>query len=254
MTLSSLWHYLWTVRFLLQTALLSWMLVRYVYRDFPFFVLYNGDVVVQTVILKAMIYSAAPGSRYTAVYGIGGVLRAALSFVVLFEIFKWAFREYPALRSLGTALFRGTIVFFLLIGIALVGLRPAAELHLLMPKLDLVDQTVSLMQCGLVIVLLLFSNGLGLSLRSRTFGIALGFGILASVGLATSAIRSRMDPLHAGRMTDLLTLITMTASLCSVSVWTAYLIRTDTVEGPVPPVLPSHDLESWNQELQRLVR
>jgi len=254
MTLSSLWHYLWIARFLLQAALLSWMMVRHLYRDFPFFVLYNGDVVLQTVILKAIIYSSVPVSWYGAVYGIGGVLRAVLGFAVLFEIFKRAFHEYPALRNLGTAVFRGTMVFFLLIGVVLAWLRPAAELRLLISKLDLVDQTVSLMQCGLVIVLLLFSRGLGLSLRSRTFGIALGFGILSSVGLATFAIRSRIEPMQATPITDLLSLITMAATLCSVSVWAAYLVRPEMTADAVPRVLPGHDLEGWNRELQRLVR
>jgi len=255
MTLSSLWHYVWTARFLLQAALLAWMIVRNFYRDFPIFVVYTGDAVLQTIILKAIDYSPwGTGSLYFTAYAVGGALEAALSFAVIYEIFKHAFRDYPALRNLGTTLFRGTTVFLLLAGIVLIWLKPAGELRLLMSKLDHVEQTVCVMQCGLVVVLLLFSRNIGVSLRSRTFGIALGFGILASVDLATFAIRSGIESPLANPMTDLLTLITLVAYLCSVSVWTAYLIRPEPLPRAASLVLPAHDLEGWKEELRRLLR
>jgi len=255
MTLSSLAHYLWTARFLLHAGLLAWMVVRRFYRDFPIFVLYTGEKVLQAIILQARMYAPAfPGPRYFTVFVVGTLLGWGLSFAVIYEVFKQAFRNYPALCNLGTNLFRGTTVFFLLIGVGLAWLKPAAELRMVMSKVDLVEQTVCLVQCGLVVVLLFFSKRIGLSLQSCTFGIALGFGILASVNLATFAIRSRVESVQATPATDLLTLITMAAALCSVAVWTAYVVRPESATDSTPRVLPSHDLETWNQELRRLLR
>jgi hypothetical protein len=254
MTLSSLWHYLWTTRLLLQAALLIWMMARNLYRDFPLFMLYTGSAILQTIVLKAMIYWRTAGSRYFTAYVVGGVLGAALGFAVIYEIFKQAFRDYPALRHLGTTFFRGTLVLFSLIGVVLAWLTPAGDFRLLMSRLDVVQQTVSVMQCGLVIVLLLFFRNLGLSLRSRTFGIALGFGVLASIDLGAFAIRSRIESVTATPMTDLLTVITMTATLFSVVVWTVYLVRPETVSTVAPLAVPTNDLESWSQELRRLLR
>jgi len=255
MILSWLWHYMWIARVLLQTVLLAWLMARNVYRDFPIFVLYTADEVLQAIILKAMNYSpSVTGSQYFTAFAIGDVVESAIGFAVIYEIFKHAFRAYPALRNLGTTLFRGTTAFLLLAGIGLVWLNPAAELRPLMSKVDLIEQTVYVMQCGLVVVLLLFSRKIGLSLRGRTFGIALGFGILASVDLAAFAVRSGIESIRATPTTDLVNLITVTAALCSVSVWTAYLVWPEAVPDSAPRVLASHDLESWTQELQRLLR
>ena len=255
MTLLSLWHFLWNARLLLQTALLVWMIARQFYREFPLFVVYTGDVVVQTIIDKAMIRSpSVTGNQYFVVYTIGGIVSAVFSFAVLYEIFKRAFRDYPALRELGTNLFRITLVSFLLIALVLAWIKPAAELRMQASKIDFIDQAICIMQCGMVLVLLLFSKKIGVSLQSRTFGIALGFGILASVGLAAFAIRARIETPTYTRATNLVTLSTMAASLCTVAVWTAYVLRPETQSHAALRVLPASDLESWNQELQRLLR
>jgi hypothetical protein len=255
MTLSSLMHYLWTTRFLLQAALLAWMMVRHFYRDFPIFVWYTGEKVLQTIVLQAMIYSpSVTGPQYTMAFAVGTVLGWGLSFALIYELFQQAFHDYPALRNLGTTLFRGTTVFCLLVGVGLAWAKPAAELNHLMSKLDLVEQTVCVMQGGLVIVLLLLSKKLGLSLQSHTFGIALGSGILASVNLAAFAIRSHVESGQATPAANLLNLISVAAGLCSVVVWAAYVIRPETLADSPSRVLPNHNLESWNQELRRLLR
>jgi hypothetical protein len=255
MTLASLWHSLWTARLLLQTLLLAWMMARGCYRQFPFFVVYTGEAVGLTIVLKAMISSpSATGRDYFIAYTVGNVLAALLSFFVIHEIFQHALGDYPAVRKLGTGLFRGTTIFLLLAGVVMAWLRPAAELELLMSKLDQVKLTVSVMQCGLVIVLLLLARNIGLSLRGRTFGIAFGFGILASVDLAVFAFRPHVESMKATAITDLLNVITLAAALCSVAVWTAYFLWSETeTDAPSRP-LPDHDLESWNQELRRLLR
>jgi len=121
-------------------------------------------------------------------------------------------------------------------------------------KLDFIDQAICIMQCGMVLVLLLFSKKIGVSLQSRTFGIALGFGILASIGLTAFAVRSRIETPTYSRATHLVTLSTMAASLCAVAVWTVYVVRPETQSDAALRVLPASDLESWNQELQRLLR
>ncbi|MGA8153640.1 MAG: hypothetical protein WB952_22010 [Terriglobales bacterium] len=255
MTLYSLVRYLWAARFLLHAGLLAWMIVRRFYRDFPIFVLYTGEKVLQASILQAIRYSSPfDGRLYFMVFTVGSLLRWVLSFAVIYEIFKRAFRDYPALCNLGTNLFRGTTVFFLLIGVGLAWLKPADELRMVVSKVDLIEQTVCLVQCGLVVVLLFCAKKVGLSLQSRTFGIALGFGILASVNLATFAIRSRFESPQASPTTDLLTLITMAAALCSVAVWTAYVMRPETAMDSFARMLPSHDMETWTQELRRLLR
>lgn len=107
-----------------------------------------------------------------------------------------------------------------------------------------------MVQCGLLICLLLFSRFLGLSWRRPAFGIALGLGILTSVDLATSAIRVEFT---SDGTRDFLNLLIAVASLVCVSIWIGYL-RAPELEPTSVAVVPHDEVETWNRELQRLVR
>src|SRR5262249_51640112 len=52
------------------------------------------------------------------------------------------------------------------------------------------QRSVRLVQCGLILFLILFSRYLGVSKRQQNFGIALGFGLFASVELVLLALYS----------------------------------------------------------------
>jgi len=254
MTLSWFWHSLWIVCPLLQVVLLALMLWRKWFTVFPIFALYIGYKVLQAIVLMVMNYAPlVTGEQYFTAYAAGRALATVLTFGVIYEIFKHVFRDYPALRSLGTILFRWIAVTLMLLTIVLAWLAPGTGAGQLMSKFYVIERTVSMLQCGLLIFLLLFSGYFSLSWRSHTFGLALGFGVYASMNLAAYAIRARIEPAAANSTTDLMTVITGAVYLCSVLVWMAYLLAAERVPA-VPRMLPSHDLESWNDELRRLLQ
>jgi hypothetical protein len=112
------------------------------------------------------------------------------------------------------------------------------------------DRTVSVLQCGLLISLFLFSRYFALSWRSQAFGIALGLGIFASVELAVSAVA-----LHLGTFSNrTVILITMATYHCCVLIWMFYLLLPERTAYFTRRELPKQDLEVWNQELQRLLQ
>lgn len=115
--------------------------------------------------------------------------------------------------------------------------------------MHVLDRAANILQCGLLIGLFLLSSYLGLSWRSYIFGIALGVGIIASVALAVSAIQSQVGYTY----NVYLNYLTMVTYHCSVLIWMFYLLAPErSAQYTVKPT-PEIDLESWNQELQRLI-
>jgi hypothetical protein len=147
-------------------------------------------------------------------------------------------------------LFRGVTVVLLLAGVGLAALIPGKSVSFLMLATDTLNRTVSLLQLGLLLSLFIFSRYFALSLRSHAFGIALGLGTYASVQLATSAVLLYMG----SSSSPLPNFITMATYHCCVLVWMFYLLLPERSAYFTRRALPKHDLEVWNQELQRLLQ
>jgi hypothetical protein len=127
---------------------------------------------------------------------------------------------------------------------------PATSTNPLLNATYAMDRAVSVLQCGLLISLFAFSRYFALAWRSHAFGIALGLGIFASVELATSAVWLHLGA-FGNRAVNLFTMATY--HLC-VLIWMFYLLRPERATSYVLNPLPKHDLDVWNNELQRLVQ
>jgi hypothetical protein len=113
-----------------------------------------------------------------------------------------------------------------------------------------VNRGAAMVQCGLLLALLLFSRFLGLSWRRPAFGIALGLGVLTSVDLAAYALRLEFASEAGKNILDLL--ITGTYLVC-VSIWIGYSLTPEREPASLT-VVSRDEVETWNKELQRLVR
>jgi len=252
-SLKLLWYYLWIAPHLLQAILALLMLRRKLHRQFPMFFLYTAFEVVQflTLFLVVRFIDQQLTYEYYVVYVFGSVVSATLRFGIIHEIANQVFRNYAQVQKVRRTLFRWTTVLLLLTGVALAaGIQVTGN-----PKFGLVvaailDRTVSLLQCGLLLCLFLFSSYLGLSWRSSTVGIALGLGVFASMELAIAAFRSHFV-LYGDLYIDLITLGTY--HVC-VLIWMFYLLAPERSAQFALQTMPEHDLEAWNHELQRLLR
>src|SRR5437868_13585145 len=81
------------------------------------------------------------------------------------------------------------------------------------------ERSIRIVQCGLMAFLFIFASTLSLSWKHHSFGIALGFGIFASVDVIIVAIRAQLGPVanHA------FMLLKPGAYLLATSIWTGYL-------------------------------
>ena len=248
--LSSLFYYLWVAPHILLAVILVLMIRRKLYKQFPIFLLYTAFELFQFAVLLAVFIHTGSLSdeRYRGAFSLGTAISAALRFGIIYEIFTEVFRNYNALSELGRVLFRWATIILLLIGVALAGTHANSSdwSLVIVPTLD---RTVSLMQCGLLMFLFLFSRYFALSWRNYAFGIGLGFGVLASWQLAESAIRSQI-----GVGSYLLDCLGMGTYHCCVLVWIFYLVAPERRSYRTPWKLPKNDLEVWNKELERLLQ
>lgn len=246
-----LWYYLWIAPHVLQLGVILAMVRRGVLRQFPMFSLYSGFEVFQFGALVGISVSHLHFSpAYDYAFSIGLALSNAIRFAVIYELFRHFFRRYPLLTGPGRLVFRGGTVVLLLVAVGLAISAPSRSLSFLVNVTYTLDRTVSVLQAGLLISLFLFSGWFALSWRSDAFGIALGLGVLATLELPLSAIW-----LHLGAFGNVLgNLVTMGIYHGCVLIWLFYLWAPEQSPKVAVMKLPSHDLEIWNQELQRLLQ
>jgi hypothetical protein len=246
-----LWYCLWVAPHVLQGIVLFAMVRRRLHRSFPMFFLYTAFEILQFGVLFAISRSDLHfGGGYVRVYSVGLALSTAIRFGVIHELFSHFFRRYPALDGAGRLLFHGATIALLLVAVGLAVSAPGRGANFLLDATYALDRTVSVLQCGLLISLFLFSRYFVLSWRSDAFGIALGLGIFASVELATSAIW-----LHLGAFGNpAINLLTMATYNCCVLIWVFYLMAPVREPRYASKTLPEYDLEIWNQELRRLLQ
>ena len=235
-------YVLWFGGTLMQLGVLVAMYRRGLHREYPYFFNYT---VLQ--VLSEPILFVIQRHSYTLYYWgfyVSMALSALISFAVLQEIFYDAFRPYEALRDLSVILFRWSALVVLLIGVMwAITTAQASRLDTITSAIVVVQRSVRLMQCGLVFFLLLFSEYLGISRRHVLFGIALGFGIFASVSMLVATAVSHGTFVHV----SVLRWISMGAYDFCVLIWLGY-----TALAPVRSrvALASARSKDWNSALE----
>lgn len=246
---SFLWHYLWLAPHALQIVIAIVMVRRHMVRGFPVFFTYTVFQIVEEGTLFILDHSAAIRPlTYWYAHWVGLAVDAPLRFAIIAEIFSRVLGNYPGLRRLSGILFHGAAVVLLFAAIVVAARAPEDGTRHIISRIHVFDLSVSVMQSGLLLLLVGFSSYLGLSARNFAYGIAFGLGIFASVDLAAETLRVWTGSI-AGVTFDL---VTMATYHCCVVIWLVYLLAPETAGRPVRK-LPANNLEQWNAELQRLL-
>jgi hypothetical protein len=182
-------------------------------------------------------------SWYFYTYWLSYFAGAIVVFLVIQEMFRSSMEPFPGLKWLGTITFRWVAcISFVAAGAALLTPGSKGD-QFLLAMVAQVMRCESLFILSLLLFLMLAAGKLGLSYRSRVFGISFGFGIMAVSDLVVSATF-----LHFGNnmMTSTISVITTSASLLTLCVWTGYFLQHE------PPrraavLSPSSPLARWNE-------
>ncbi len=154
---------------------------------------------------------------YFYVYWGGYAIEAILSLLVVYSIFKLAMAPLQGLQSLGMLVFRwvGCISVAVAVGVAITPHLSKAKFIVAM--VTQLQQTSSILTLCLLLFVCFAIRPMGLSYKSRVFGVSLGLGFLATVNLVNSAWLS-----HFSNMYSSVSLIGGIAGLLTLATWSVY--------------------------------
>lgn len=185
----------WLAGPLLQITLLTFMVRRQFHSVFPRFFSY---ILFQTLKSACLFvaYRYFPES-YFAAYWTGNAVSVIFAVAVMDEILRSLFKEYGGIQSLGTTIFRWSCG--LLVLLAILGALSSGEAgrDKVVAAVFAFDRSMRLMQVGLFLLLMLLCRVLRNCWRQPVFGIALGFGVFASVELILVSVVMWLGHGHA---------------------------------------------------------
>src|SRR5258706_12180776 len=120
---------------------------------------------------------------YSNVYWTGNAISVLLAVTVMDEILHHLFKRYSGIETLGTTIFRWACGLLLLLAFVSALSSQNGSADRIVAGVLAFERSVRLMQCGLFLLLMLLCRILRDCWRQQVFGIALGFGVFASVEL-----------------------------------------------------------------------
>lgn len=207
----------WLAGPLLQITLLIFMVRRQVSRVFPRFFSY---ILFQTLKSACLfvVYRYFPENYFYA-YWVGNALSVIFTVAVMDEILRSLFREYGGIQILGTTIFRWSCGLLFLLAILGAWSSSEAGGDRAVAAVLAFDRSVRLMQLGLFLLLMLLCRIFRNCSRQQVFGIALGFGIFASVELILVSIVMW----YGNGQAAIISLLKSTAYNAVTLVWIGYL-------------------------------
>jgi hypothetical protein len=171
----------WLVGPLLQLTLLVCMVQRKLHWVFPRFFSYVVFQILKTGILFVTYryYQA----NYFDAYWTGNAISVLLSVTVMDEILHNLLKQYGSIQRLSALIFRWSCGLLLLLSVVTAFSTQEGGSDRVISVVLAFDRSVRFMQVGLFLLLLILCQLLRNCWRQHVFGIALGFGIFASIEL-----------------------------------------------------------------------
>ncbi len=228
-----------------QTFTLRIINLRKLRSEFPMFFRYSAFCALgSAVTLLLFLVLDCCSAKYFSVYWVLNIGTMLLEFAVLYELLVNALKPYSALIDLGKMLFRWAAVFLVLAALLTALATAGAGANKMQAALDLLQRTVRLMQCGLLLLFLGLEKRLGLTWRTHSMSIALGLGVYAAIDLSTTYLIDRI-PAHSGTFQILTNLVYVAAA----SLWAISLSRPEPARNNVLDSPSRLVFQRWNEVL-----
>ena len=179
----------------------------------------SGDIICLTLmafcsrgIEKHLAYDT-----YFYVYWFSYAVEAVLNLFIIVSIFRLAMAPLKGLQTLGMLVFKwaGAISIAIALGVAISPHQSGSAFMIAM--ITQLEQTSSVLTLCLLLFVCFAIRPMGLSFRSRVFGVSLGLGISSAVSLISAAWISR-----APQMYSVVNVIWGVTGCISLVLWSAY--------------------------------
>jgi hypothetical protein len=201
----------------LQITLLGCIIHRKLHTVFPRFSSYVLFQILKSGLLFVM-YRYYGGSYFEA-YWTGNAISVLLALTVMDEVLHNLFQEYGGAQNLGSVIFRWTCGLLVLLAVVNALSSQEAGPDRVVTVVLTFERSVRVMQCGLVCLLLILCRFLRHCWRQRVFGIALGFGVFASIELILVSVGMR----YGSGSAAVISLLKSTAYNSVTILWICYL-------------------------------
>jgi hypothetical protein len=250
---SFLWHYLWVAPDVLQLLLCFFLWKRRLIREFPaFFAFLLLTGVGELTLYAADQLPSVSGLTYWRMVWAEDIVESVLKFAVIAEIFAKILGGYASVARLGKVLIQWSGAILVFAAALAAGNAPRRPLVGIESGANLLEQSIFLIECGVLVFIFLLSFYFHLRWPRRVFGITLGLSLSACVYLATWALI-----INAGlsvEKRDLLVLLRGTTFHLEVLLWFYYMLVAERAPVQTPVPLPENNLALWNRELERLLQ
>jgi hypothetical protein len=179
----------WVAGPALEIALLACMVQRSLHRAFPRFFSY----IIFQILKSALLFLTYRyyQERYFEAYWTGNAISVILAVTVMDEILQHVFKDYGGAQNLGSVIFRWACGLLLLLAIVAAVTSQQGSADRVVAVVLAFDRSVRVMQCGLFCLLMILCRLLKNCWRQQVFGIALGFGVFASIELILVSVAMR---------------------------------------------------------------
>jgi hypothetical protein len=202
-----------------------------------------------STLVLATLYSA-PGfgvDRHVAyvayfnVYWVSYLTGAILIFLVIQEMFQHVMSPLPGISRLGLLAFRWAATISIIVSIASAVLPSGLKGGVIMAASTEFMRCVSIMELCLLVLLAFSVHSLGLSFKSRAFGVGLGFGLLAMTDFMCSVFTFSQRT-----MNSYANVIAGVATVVVLLAWSAYFLLPELERRPLTLPMTS-PLMRWNE-------
>jgi hypothetical protein len=146
-----------------------------------------GSLVV-FVTLPPLLFASC--REYFYVYWLLGLLYLGFEFAVIYELIVNALKPYSALIDLGRMIFLWAAAFLLIASVITAITTIGTQSTKLEAVAFVIERSLRLIECGILMLFFLFEKRLGLVWRSMNVAVAAGMGITSAVDLCGSYLRS----------------------------------------------------------------
>jgi hypothetical protein len=209
------------IGFALLAALVAMMILRRLYREFPFLFAYFVVEIAVAIVRRSFLVSfSALSMQYFYAYWISEGLVLLASFAVLYEVFL--VRLFPSFHT--TPVYRYLFPAVILLGVFLAVFAflsaPRHARNMLSVLVGRTSLALALLQVVLVVFFSLAVTLLGGGWKRHEFGIVLGYGVYAASMLVTTAVRAQ-----AGYVKTSVDQLPRVGYLAALVIWLIYLSR-----------------------------
>lgn len=244
---SAIQQALWILAPIGQALTAVYMIRRNLFREAPWFLAYTISHVIRFVVL--FIAHKVSYTVYFYLYWPAEGIDALLTLAVIQEVYERAFQPFAVLRHLSAILFRWATVILLIIMVVVAASSNGSEQDRFVAGLLVLDRSACFVQCGLLFLLFVFKDAVGLAWTNLARGIALGLAIVSGATAVTLTVRAysfrALDPIF--------NLILAATYDLAIFVWVAIALRSELAPS-ADGLVGSEVLRSWDSALLNLRR